>query len=807
MVQSNRVRTVAMLLLFALTSCDGCGDDESCTVKQLDAGMSISCGDGTEATIPPPCSVEEVEEGIVVSCSDGTEVTIPSGDAGAGSCNVRENEDGTITISCPDGSSVTVPAPAQDAGAAQDGGLDASTLPLIIYTGATATACGGCHDDEANKTHFASMTALVNGKPVEDCVTCHQAGGLRPVSQVHARLEFGPPGFNVQILEAGIDPATRKLTVNLRVQDGDGGPLNLTGVSSTFLIASVPPETPVGGITPVAGPYVNYFTRPTTQVDNPDFPLEGTPRVVQQPFGESNGTFADAGSPGLFSYTFAGALPADYDGGVTHVVSQYSTRTVAGVRWVSNSAHFFVPADPAATPLRRRAVHTESCNSCHNPLSFHGGSRQELDVCLSCHSQGSSDPESSNSIDLNVMIHRIHMGKELPSVKAGGSYKIVGRSNTTEDFSHVGYPRDIVHCQSCHTDADDDRWYSNGKPAVCMSCHDTIHDPGVHPFALAPAAVCGNSNCHGPGGSAPDARAAHKTFLNSDAPIFDISILSATVANPDSAPALTVRALTGTRLSGATVPVTSADRFSTLNVFLNGPNADYASNGHNIKYYQKAALVGLSASNTPGEFTFALPETLRVAVGANADPAKDSFTLGIRAAYDPTPNAAPDNDRVDMQKNPTIAIAAAGTAVPRVAVVDTAKCNSCHGVLSWHNGSAFMARNTDQCVMCHTATIETSGPQGGNREPGPTKSLRFSKLIHRIHAGGMATEPYVLYDYAPMPPYPTLDFTDIGFPGDRKDCVSCHISASDPTYDIPLQASTAPTQTLILDGTGKPITQ
>jgi OmcA/MtrC family decaheme c-type cytochrome len=793
---------VVAVLLSVLVGCDGCDGDDgtSCSVAQLDAGVSIACGDGSDATIPnpppsEPCSVSQTDEEITFTCPDGSTVTLPiDGDHGDQSCSVTEQSDGSIVISCPDGSSAVIPAPGADAGV--DGGAS-----LYHLTGATSAACGGCHDTDANKVHYVAMTAWVDGRPVEDCASCHKESGIEAVSAKHARLEQGPPGFEVQILGASIDPSTRRATVQLRIQDSAGNPLTRTGVSTNFLIASVAAETPVGATTPVAGPYTSYLTRSVTQLDNPDFPLDGAPRVVQQPTGESNGTYTNPG-PGLFDYTFATALPDGYPANLTHVISHYSTRTVGSVRWVSNDSYFFVPAG-GATPLRRQAVHTETCNGCHNPMSAHGGSRQEVDVCLGCHSQGAVDPESNNSIDFNVMLHRIHRGADLPSVQAGTPYMIVGRNNVTADFSHIRYPRDIVQCQSCHTDTDDDRWVTNGKPEACMACHDNIYEAGVHPFALAPAAVCGNGACHGPSGSAPDAREAHRTFLNTDAPVFDISIVSASVSGPDAAPALRVRALTGTRLSGAVVPVGSVDNFATLNVFFNGPNSDFALNGHNIKQYGKASLVGLVATSTAGEFTFTLPETLREAAGSAGDPTKDSFTLGIRAAYDPTPNASPDNDRVDMLKNPTAAIAAAGTPVARLAVVETAKCNACHGDLRAHGGD-ILARNVEECIMCHTATLETSPRQGANKEPGPTTTLRFSQLVHRIHAGHMATDPYVLYGYASAAPYPQVDFSSMSFPGDLKDCTACHAGTS---YYVPVLASPSPTQTLLLDAMGQPIPQ
>ena len=62
---------------------------------------------------------------------------------------------------------------------------------------------------------------------------------------------------------------------------------------------------------------------------------------------------------------------------------------------------------------------TENCNSCHDPLNFHGGNRRTVEYCVTCHNPGSTDANSANTVDMKVMIHKIHMGADLPSVQAG----------------------------------------------------------------------------------------------------------------------------------------------------------------------------------------------------------------------------------------------------------------------------------------------------------------------------------------------------------------------------------------------------
>jgi hypothetical protein len=77
----------------------------------------------------------------------------------------------------------------------------------------------------------------------------------------------------------------------------------------TFTIAHVTPQTPLTPVTnaaPIAGPYVSYLVKNATQVDNPDYPLEGTPRVAVQATGDSAGTFVDISATGTLEGTTSG---------------------------------------------------------------------------------------------------------------------------------------------------------------------------------------------------------------------------------------------------------------------------------------------------------------------------------------------------------------------------------------------------------------------------------------------------------------------------------------------------------------------
>jgi predicted CXXCH cytochrome family protein len=75
------------------------------------------------------------------------------------------------------------------------------------------------------------------------------------------------------------------------------------------------------------------------------------------------------------------------------------------------------------------------------------------------------------------MIHKIHMGSSLPSVIAGGSYKIP-HNGSDNDFSTVVYPADARRCQSCHDSnsgaTQTDAWLTKPSKEACGSCHDNV---------------------------------------------------------------------------------------------------------------------------------------------------------------------------------------------------------------------------------------------------------------------------------------------------------------------------------------------
>ena len=99
-----------------------------------------------------------------------------------------------------------------------------------------------------------------------------------------------------------------------------------------------------------------------------------------------------------------------------------------------------------AVTVTRDVIRTESCNTCHYQLAFHGGYASGMPMCVMCHQPQNADPATGNTLDLKVFAHKLHMGSQLPSVLGYTSgttkvppapYEIIGYMNSVNNFSTV----------------------------------------------------------------------------------------------------------------------------------------------------------------------------------------------------------------------------------------------------------------------------------------------------------------------------------------------------------------------------------
>ncbi len=245
--------------------------------------------------------------------------------------------------------------------------------------------------------------------------------GARTIAQTIASPE-------VNITAASVD-GVGHLVVALQVERGGVG-LGLPDAQAlepTFTAAVVDVH-PIDGRRAWKGLLLTgRQTIPALPPEGPGTPPGAVLTNQTQPGSESNGTLS--GADGTFTYVFANTLPAGFDPTSTVRLGVF----LAGIDGTprTNSTFDFVPAGGAPSP--RDTVLDANCARCHVFVQHHDGHRVGVKLCLTCHTWQNADPDTCdpaamysptcvtaatdpNPLDFGRMIHRIHRGKELPTL-------------------------------------------------------------------------------------------------------------------------------------------------------------------------------------------------------------------------------------------------------------------------------------------------------------------------------------------------------------------------------------------------------
>ncbi len=560
-------------------------------------------------------------------------------------------------------------------------------------------------------------------------------------------LAFTQPGLKVDIQSAQIAGSTA--TVTFRIADDKGAALDKDGVATPGVVAL---NFVLARIAQGDRQYTAYTTRLQ--------PNATTGKLFLQANRDLNGAYTSADN-GVYTYTFGTKMPPDLDPTVTHTVGIYATRDLQSfglALYVGNAVFDWVPAGGPVTVVRD-IVRTENCNACHDPLAHHGSNaRREVRLCVLCHTPQSTDAVTGGPIDFKVMIHKIHRGADLPSVQAGGTYKV-----STEDFSTVEFPRDIRLCDTCHKNGtQSENYLTQPGQAACGACHDDVN------FATGQG--------HGLGGVQTSDANCTLCHAPDTGRVFDISIKGAHVI-PER-----ITTLGGVNLSILSVDGTSPGSNPTVSF-------QVTDNKGSVIDLAKLDSVQLTLGGPTSDFKFSAREDARL---ASASPT--AYVYKFKAAIPPDAKGtfivAGDGYRdVKLTKvdnsSVTARDAAANTAfyfavtdkspVKRRTVVSITKCNGCHEQLTAHDGTR---SNLEYCPACHrpNATDAAARP----KDQLPAESLDFKNMIHKIHTGTQLANDYTFYDAETGEPG---SFNGIRFPGDRRNCAKCHEGTS---YQLPL---------------------
>lgn len=599
------------------------------------------------------------------------------------------------------------------------------------------------------------------------------------------------PGLKAVVTAVKID-AAGVVTASFTVTDGAGVPLDLAGkytdgVVVPKLVLSWLQEDASGN----ALGYAAYTTQDKTSVD-------GTKHAAL-PDADTGGAIAEVGvGAGTYTYTFATKVPATYDKAKTHTLGMWASRTVGGKTYVANVLYDFLPSG-GTVKTKRDIVNTQACNQCHNPLKKHGDGRREVGLCILCHSKPMADVSNGENLSMPMMIHRIHRGRNLPSVIAGAAYQLTDDSTTPpafDDHSDTWFPGgDTQNCAMCHKGSQGDVWRKAApNRATCTACHDrtdfTTMTPTA-PFTAHPGGVFTDdtqcTRCHTESGtvgvSLVDAHAIPAIDPNAAKIVLAIASVSNTAPGQTPVVHFTVTK-NGAPLDLLATPLTG------LAVTIAGPTTDYAASQPTQYTIQGTVPTGtLALDGAVGSYKYTFPAPMAPsatgtwAVGLEGYTQRSLFLGGALRTVR------------DASENPVAYVAVTDpTPVPRRQVVERTKCNSCHYDLEAHGG---IRKSPEYCVLCHTP--DKVNDQRVARFQVPTtvaQSVNFKVLVHKIHRGNDLDQGYVLGGFpAPTASNPRgtpVDFGTVAFPGDLRACWACHAGS---TYRLPLSVGQRPTKT------------
>ena len=592
-------------------------------------------------------------------------------------------------------------------------------------------------------------------------------------------VEFVRPGLVIKVNSAQI-AGDGTIAVVYTVSDPAGLPLDEAGVTtpgtiSLSFIAAVLPNN--------QEQYTSYTTRTAT----------GTVLATTQQAGADSGGISTQVGNGQYQYTFHTRAPSGFDATATHTIGIYGSRNLTifnlGTDYASTTFNF-VPNGAAVTHTRN-IIQTASCNACHDQLSAHGGSRRGLDMCVLCHTPQTTDPNTGDTLDAKVFFHKIHMGKNLPSVLAGTPYIPAINSFGTFDYSKVAYPADPGdprRCETCHSQTNGatqaTAYLLHPTRAACGACHDDVN------FA---------TGVNHPGGPQFDDNLCATCHIPQGEIDFDASIKGAHVA-PTASTLLSGLVVNITNVANGTagsLPVVSFNvqnssgkpvalsALGSISFTMAGPTTDYGYTNFGVAstpgYVTESAAKATcdSSSNCTYTFTHAVPAA-----------STGTYAIGVEARRTEVVLAGTTSQQSIQYgaKNQVVYFSVDGSPVAsRRSVVALGNCNACHVALSLHGT---LRNNTEYCVMCHNpsntdASTRASATVAADKAA-PPQGINFNLLVHRIHYGinmQAFKRTYIVVGFGgshndfSSTLYPALSPT--GAPLDTENCSMCHVNGSE----------------------------
>ncbi|HEY3351309.1 MAG TPA: OmcA/MtrC family decaheme c-type cytochrome [Thermoanaerobaculia bacterium] len=598
-----------------------------------------------------------------------------------------------------------------------------------------------------------------NNAPEQQAAPAAYAATAKEAYLAPEALTYIRPGLNIKIQAVTNFGPGQKPVVEFYITDDLKGPLDRAGLAT-------PGAVSVRWVPAVWDATKKRYT---------DY-LSGANGLPTRDNG-TTGTWQEL-EVGHYKYTFgnAFALPATMDPTKPHTLFMGGVRNttdIVGKNYYAVPQYLdFVPStNVAATTFNAMTV--ARCNQCHDPLALHGGNYRDIKTCVMCHNPNNMTG-ANVGFDGQIFFHAIHQGSDAT-------------------IGPITYPQDLRFCTTCHDPkaAGGDSWYTNASIASCgSSCHKDLNFTTGANHAAGPASDGSCTTCHKPQDDqeyGPGIKTAHVVPLKSaQLKGLKASIVSVTNAAPGQKPVVSFKLQNG---DGSFVDPGNykVSSYGTLNIIMGGPTTDYTNVGEAAAgqpFREAAQNATYNATTGIGTYTF-----------TNAIPAaaKGTYTFSIETRRANVLNPAPAKGPTTINEgapNVPFNVAVTGTTVvPRRTSVSLTKCNACHADLYalFSHGNQRIA--IEHCVICHNPNGSDIGrrPADGSKNPG--ESVSFARMIHRIHTGEELQQDYTIYGFGGNP----ANFNEVTYPGDRRNCLACHVDAA--AYALPLPITNVPVVT------------
>lgn len=637
----------------------------------------------------------------------------------------------------------------------------------LLFATALLFACSG--DTGPTGPAGATGTPGSTGSPGPSGPTGGTVSALVPIQSVEK--------INVAFDSVTIAAGGQAPEIVMRLTDDFGyGITGLPAASVGFTLAQLTPGQDGG-----SSEWQSYVTRSSAGIANAQATTESA----------AAGAFTP-NEDGTYTYVFAQNLP-DYAGSPVFDANKIH-RLGVEIRTnrdgflpenipANNAPYDFVPAGGVPSDLEQRLiVDNAACNACHDNLELHGEARFDVEYCVTCHNPYSVDGDTADepwggSVDMKVMIHKIHYGENLAN-----GYRVVGYGDFEHDYSEIKFPQDVRNCTTCHQESNTDvpqasNWRTVQNRAACGTCHDDIDwEGGSHPggFVFTDDTACGA--CHDDTAPATEAKLrvseAHAQPNREASQRFAFNILDISDTSVGQFPVIQY-SVTDPTNGNAPYDLLNDPEWTVcgparLAVGIAWDTADY----HNNDSGSSPGLgVSMNAINCFGGAPADLGGGVYSVTSPVAVPATAGGSLAVTMDGHPAVDIDGSLERIAVTNAVAYAAISDTSPMPRRNAVAIEKCDDCHNQLAMHGNNR--TDNIEVCVTCHAPNVTDVNRRAGECADDlglDDTSVDMKYMIHAIHASGAIGVPYEVCGFGN-----STHVYNFVYPGKLNNCEGCHL--------------------------------